>query len=113
MKRDWEDFIKDILDEIENILEFVEDMNYDDFFQDNKTIYAVIRSIEIMGEAVKNIPYEIQEKYFEIPWSQMAKMRDKLIHGYFNINHLRVWETVTNEIPPLQPLFKQIFDEYK
>ncbi|MDR3062821.1 MAG: DUF86 domain-containing protein [Methanobrevibacter sp.] len=108
MKRDAEDFIKNIYDEMENSREFIKNMDYDEFSQDYKTIYAVIRSIEIIGEAVKNIPTEIQERHHKIPWSQMAKMRDKLIHGYFNINCLRVWKTVTQEIPQLQPLFKDI-----
>jgi len=113
VKRDYEDFIKDILDEIENIMDFTLNMNYDDFYEDNKTVYAVIRSIEIIGEAVKNISPEIQEKYSEVPWSLMAKMRDKLIHGYFSINRLRVWETVTTEIPTLQPIFEQIYKDQK
>jgi len=89
-------------------MEFVEGMEYEDFIRDDKTIFAVIRAIEIIGEAVKNISENVKKVYPEIPWRNMTGMRDKLIHGYFGVNPVRVWKTVKEEIRPLKPLFEKI-----
>jgi len=73
-------------------MKFVKSMSYDEFVQDDKTVFAVVRAIEIIGEAVKNIPEEVRGSYPEIPWKDMAGMRDKLIHSYFGIRLERVWK---------------------
>ncbi|WP_235283303.1 DUF86 domain-containing protein [Methanosarcina sp. 2.H.A.1B.4] len=73
--------------------------------------YAVIRAIEIIGEASKNVPLEIREKYRVIPWREMATMRDRLIHGYFGVDLIILWDTVQQDIPPLIPMFKSILAE--
>ena len=83
MKREIGDYIEDILEAMTNAMEFTKDMLYDDFVKDTKTVYAVTRAIEIIGEAVKNIPEDIRKKYPNIPWRSMAGMRDKVIHAYF------------------------------
>jgi uncharacterized protein with HEPN domain len=108
MKREIGDYIQDISDAMNKAMEFVEGMEYEDFICDDKTIFAVIRVIEVIGEAVKNIPEDVKKEYPEIPWREMAGMRDKLIHGYFGVNLKRVWKTVKEEIPPLKPLFEKI-----
>ncbi|MGC9424043.1 HepT-like ribonuclease domain-containing protein [Vibrio sp.] len=108
MKREIGDYIQDIIDSLDKIMKFVEGMSYDDFEHDDKTVFAVVRALEIIGEAVKNIPDEVRERYPEIPWKDMAGMRDKLIHSYFGLRLERVWETVQEEIPPLKPLFERI-----
>jgi len=108
MKREVGDYIQDISDAMNKAMEFVEGMEYEDFICDDKTIFAVIRAIEVIGEAVKSIPEDVKKEYPEIPWREMAGMRDKLIHGYFGVNLKRVWKTVKEEIPPLKPLFEKI-----
>jgi uncharacterized protein with HEPN domain len=75
-KRNYQDYLKDILDSINDIEEFK---------KDKKTINAVVRSIEVMGEATKNIPKSLRNKHKEIPWKKIVGMRDKLIHEYFGI----------------------------
>jgi uncharacterized protein with HEPN domain len=108
MKREIGDYIQDIIDSLDKLMKFVEGMSYDDFEHDDKTVFAVVRALEIIGEAVKNIPDEVRERYPEIPWKDMAGMRDKLIHSYFGLRLERVWETVQEEIPPLKPLFERV-----
>jgi uncharacterized protein with HEPN domain len=100
--RKVEYYLLDILGAIEDIDGFLLDMEYTKFRQDKKTVYAVIRCLEIIGEAVKNIPGELQERYPQIPWREMAGMRDKLIHGYFGIDIGLVWDTAANDIPFLK-----------
>ena len=111
MKREVGDYIQDIADAISKAMEFVESISYDEFIKDNKTIFAVIRALEIIGEAVKNIPEGFREKYPQIPWKDMAGMRDKLIHEYHGVRLDVVWETVKKEIPPFKPLFEKILRE--
>jgi uncharacterized protein with HEPN domain len=79
-------------------------MDYDRFAKDRKTVYAVIRALEIIGEASKNLPSPIKARYSQIPWKDMAGMRDKVIHAYFGVDLKRVWNTVNVDIPSLKLL---------
>lgn len=111
MKREIGDYIQDVVDAMDKSMEFINGMDYEDFTRDDKTIFAVIRAIEIIGEAVKNIPDHVKMEYQEIPWREMTGMRDKLIHEYFGVDKRRVWKTVKEEIPPLKPFFGEILKE--
>jgi uncharacterized protein with HEPN domain len=85
MKREIGDYIQDIIKSIEKVFKFINSMTFEDFVNDDKTVYAVIRALEIVGEASKIIPIEFREKYPEIPWKDLAGMRDKLIHAYHDL----------------------------
>jgi len=111
MKREVGDFIDDIINAMDKALKFVEGMSYEEFANDDKTIFAVVRAIEIIGEAVKNISDDLKKKYPEIPWKGMAGMRDKVIHGYFGVDLKVVWDTVKKRIPELKPLFDRMLEE--
>lgn len=104
MKRDYTLYIKDILDCIGKIEEFVKDMEFEEFREDDKTTSAVVRKIEIIGEATKNIPSAIREKYTQLPWADMAKMRDKIIHFYFGVDYEIVWNVIKERLPKIKPL---------
>lgn len=107
-KREVGDYLEDILRAMSDAMQFTADMGFEEFTQDTKTMYAVIRAIEIIGEACKKIPKSLQQKYPGIPWREMAGMRDKVVHEYFGVSPERVWETVKRDIPSLKPLFEQI-----
>lgn len=108
-KRDYRDYLKDIIDSINDIESFTVNMAFEDFAKDRKTINAVIRSIEVIGEAAKKIPKSTRDRYPSIPWKKMAGMRDKMIHEYFGVDIKILWKTIKEDIPPLKPLFQEIF----
>ncbi len=111
MKRDYCVYLKDILQSFRNARQFLEGITYDDFIEDRKTISAVVRELEIAGEATKQLPLSLRKKHTEIPWSDMAGMRDKLIHFYFGVDMDIVWETVKVRIPRLEQLIKDILSD--
>ena len=111
MKRDHRLFLRDIIDAMNAIEEFVEGMDFEAFLVDDKTTSAVIRKFEIIGEATKNIPEWLKEKHPEIPWKRMAGMRDVLIHAYFGIDYELLWNAIKIEIPKIKPKLQVILEK--
>jgi uncharacterized protein with HEPN domain len=110
MKKDYKLYLKDIAEAMESIEQFVKGISFDDFAKDDKTASAVIRKFEIIGEATKQIPDEIRQKYPTIPWKEMAGMRDRLIHFYSGVDYKLVWDTIKNRLPQVKPQIKKILD---
>ncbi|MDD2922536.1 MAG: DUF86 domain-containing protein [Anaerolineales bacterium] len=102
------DYLRDMLENANRALLFIEDMDYESFSKDEKTVYAVIRAVEIIGEATRNIPEEIRAKYPEIPWRDAADMRNKLVHRYFGINLEVIWQTLNDDLPMLAATLQEI-----
>lgn len=113
MTRLYEDYLQDIAESISDILEFVKDFTFEEFEQDKKTTYAVVRAFEIIGEAAKNIPEEIRRRYSGVNWKKMANMRNRIIHEYFGIDLSIVWETIRQDIPDLRRQFDPIISDLK
>lgn len=109
--RDYKLYLKDILEAMEAIEKFMEGVDFDKFQIDDKTSSAVVRKLEIIGEAAKQVPDYITQRYPEIPWKEMAGMRDRLTHFYFGIDYKLVWITVKERIPQIIPLIKKILSE--
>lgn len=109
--RDVSLYIKDMLESMERAENFVEGMEYDDFSKDEKTSFAVIRCIEVMGEAAKQVPESIRKKHPGIPWKSIAGMRDKVIHFYFGVNLEKVWLVVKEDLPKIKPKIRKILED--
>jgi uncharacterized protein with HEPN domain len=110
-KREFLDYVADIQEASQNISEFIAGMAWAEFAQDQKTIYAVVRPFEIIGEAAKKVPPSVRKRHAKVPWKQMTGMRDKLIHEYFGVNFQVLWKTVQEDIPPMQPLIAKVLQE--
>jgi len=108
--RDISLYLRDILGAMLAIEQFVKEISLDEFKKDDKTSSAVIRKFEIIGEAAKQIPEEIRDKYPLIPWKEMAGMRDRLIHFYFGIKYDIVWHTIKDVIPQVKPAIQKILE---
>ncbi len=111
--RNQDIYLKDIIEAMNKIEEFVEGMVFEEFQNEDKTSSAVIWKFGVIGEATKNIPKEIRIKYSEIPWKLMAGMRDRLIHSYFGIDYKLVWTAIKDDIPKVKTLLKKIIEERK
>ena len=101
-ERDLRDYLNDILEMIEDVNKFIEGMSYENLVNDKKTLYAVIRCLEVVGEAVKKIPNSIRDEHPEMPWREIAGMRDKLTHEYFGIDIETIWDTIKEDLPTLK-----------
>lgn len=111
--RDFQVYIEDIIEAINAIEEYTKGLTYEAFANDKRTVDAVIRNFEIIGEATKHIPVRIRQEYPKVPWKDMAGMRDKLIHGYFGVQLDVVWKTVKERLPTVRPLIEEAFAKMK
>ena len=108
MSRSQLDYLQHILDEIAYLVKQSKGLSKEEFIQDETLKRAFVRSLEIIGEATKNLSVELRNKYSDIEWRGMAGMRDKLIHHYFGIDYDIVWDVVSNYVPTLQQKIRQI-----
>jgi len=104
-------YIRDILQNMQDAEGFVRGMTPEQFAADKRTLNAVLRSIEVIGEATKHIPEDVRLKYPDVSWKEMAGMRDKVIHFYFGVDPDIVWRVVTDRIPVLRPVLERILRE--
>lgn len=106
--RDFRLYLLDIIAAIDRIEQFTEGMDLTAFRMDDKTTSAVLQKLEVVGEATKQIPKEIRQKNPQLPWKEMAGMRDKLIHFYFGIDYELVWKAIHNRLPHVKQGIKKL-----
>jgi len=111
MKRTLLDYLEDMRASAVEVLDFTRGMTCEEFLQDRKTVNAVLRSLEVLGEAAKKIPQDVRAKHSEIPWRDIAGMRDKLIHEYHGVDLEIVWKTVQEDVPSLLPRIEKVLAE--
>jgi uncharacterized protein with HEPN domain len=109
--RNYRLYLKDILDAIDSIESFVSGMDLAMFQADDKTSSAVMRKLEIIGEATKQVPDEIRKAHAAIPWKEMAGMRDRLIHFYFGIDYQLIWRAIKERLPQIKGEIDKIMQE--
>lgn len=112
MKKDPKIFLKHILESIEDVEDYINDISKKKFSEDIKTQDAVIRKLEIIGEAVKNLPNDFRKLHTEIEWREISGMRDRLIHEYFDVNIDIVWGTAKKDIPEFKKQVLELLEEF-
>jgi len=113
MNNEFLDYVEDILEAMDKAEILLEDVTYDQFEADFRINFAVVRALEIMGEATKRLPISIRQRYPDVPWRGIAGMRDRIIHGYDNVDLQIVWDVVKRDIPQLKPRIQQILADYE
>ena len=112
MKKEPKVFLNHILDSIVLIEEYSKNVTQEKFNKNRYLQDAIIRRLEIIGEATKNLPDEFRKKHSDIPWKSIAGLRDVIIHQYFGVEYNRIWDTVVNLLPPLKKQIEQLIREY-
>ncbi len=112
MTRTYKDYFVDMYESAVKVEIFVKGISFQEFSKDDKTQFAVIRALEIIGEASKRIPKSLKNNYTNIQWKEIAGMRDVLIHDYFGVDLKVVWKTATIDILPLKKELKSIIETF-
>ncbi|MCK4763221.1 MAG: DUF86 domain-containing protein [Candidatus Aminicenantes bacterium] len=108
---------RSIIDDLSNVIDtmdkagrFIEDMDYEDFLDDEKTLFATAKAIELIGETLKHIPENIKDSYPNVPWADIYGMKNFLVHNYFASDSEEIWKTLKEDLPELRPVIQEILD---
>lgn len=113
MSREFLDFVEDILDAMNKAENLLEGVTYSKFETDFRINFAVVRALEIIGEAAKRLPDDLRQNYPDIPWRGMAGMRDRIIHGYDDVDLEIVWDVVKRDIPQIKPKIEKLLIDHE
>jgi uncharacterized protein with HEPN domain len=113
MSNEFLDYVEDIIDAMDKAEILLKDVTYEEFEADFRINFAAVRALEIVGEATKRLPLALRDEYPDIPWKDMAGMRDRIIHGYDNVNFQTVWDTIKQRIPLVKSQIQQILVDYE
>ena len=112
-ERSYKIFLDDIQTAMSRIAEYIEGYDFEQFKRDYKTVDAVIRNFEIIGEASKKLDDKIKEKYSKVPWKEMYYLRNRILHEYFGVDYEIIWDIATNYLPENKTQIDQIIDKEK
>ncbi len=110
-RRLYSDYLNDILNYAEKAEQFVQGVNLREFQHNEEKLFAVVRALEVIGEAARQIPNSLREKYPEVPWKKIVGMRDKVIHEYLGVNDETVWRTVHEDLPILKVTIRKMLND--
>jgi uncharacterized protein with HEPN domain len=110
-EREIKNLLEDIYDAVMKIISYTKDMSFDDFMQDDKTIDAVVRNFEIIGEASNRVPDDFKTEHPEIEWRRIIGFRNRIIHEYFGIDYENLWRIKNDNIPSLSEFIKQVLED--
>ena len=110
MKKDDSIYLRHIIDAFVQIEDYMDGVSHDEFFSDKLLQDGVIRQLEIMGEAARNVSEDLRSENPQIPWRQMIGLRNRMIHAYFNVNLQIIWEIIQGDLPNLKRETKRILD---
>lgn len=113
MSYEFLDFVEDILDAMNKAESLLEGINFSQFEADYRINFAIVRALEIIGEATKRLPDDLRQRYPDVPWKGMSGMRDRIIHGYDNVDLEIVWDVVKRDIPQIKPKIEKILIDYE
>jgi uncharacterized protein with HEPN domain len=110
MRRFYADYLQDILDAIQRARAFTGGMTFEEFAEDDRTVYATERALEVIGEAAKRVPEEVRSLAPDVPWRQVAGMRDVVIHQYNRLDLEVIWKAVQEDLPAVEPSIRQALE---
>ena len=110
-KRNPKLYLDDMLNAITKIGDYIENLTYEEFIQNDMAMDAVLRNLEVFGEAAKGIPEDIKEKYPDIPWRRITGLRNIVIHEYFGVDLENIWKIITENIPEVKPPIMKLSQE--
>ena len=113
MQRGYKVYLEDILSSIEKIERYIKGISHEKFLEDDMISDAIIRNLEVIGEATKNVSFDIKREYKDIEWKKISGLRDILIHAYFGIDLRIVWDIIINKLPELKRLIKKMISDLK
>ena len=111
MKRTFTDYLQDIIDSCDRAPSFVAGVSIEQFQENSEKVYAVVRAVEIIGEAARHIPKSLREQYPAIPWSKATGIRDRVVHDYFEVDLPIIWKTVHQDLPALRRSVQAMIDD--
>jgi uncharacterized protein with HEPN domain len=111
MSRSLKLYFEDILNSCHKIIRYTEGLEYEEFIKDDLRLDAVLRNIQIIGEAIKQVPPEFRSHYPLVEWRKIARLRDIIAHNYFSLKDEIIWDVVKNKVPLLQEQIETIFQQ--
>ena len=111
MPRDYKVYLQDVLDAAGKVRSYTAGLSFKIFSEDTKTVDAVVRNLEVIGEAIKQVPDDVRSKHADVEWKKIAGLRDILVHQYFGIDVEIIWDIVQNKLPALEAQIRKIIEE--